>query len=146
MAIEPLRIASELRAWAGEYRWHHAATLTTRHANSVDVLLAEVARGFIRRLENKSRRYVAWFCVFEQTHAAQWHAHTLLAGTEDLSQESLRWAWKRGLSKTQRIYSAPGAIGYITKHVDSAIASGADIAFDFSAKLLTHEGSMVDRR
>lgn len=141
--LQPLRIASELRRWIAGYLWHHAVTLTTRCSNTVQRLLAELEKRFIRRLENKSQRAIAWFCVFERTHAGRWHAHALLAGTERLSVEVVCEQWKLGQRKAERIYAVDGAVGYITKNIDAMVAEGEGIPFELSSRLLAHDGRMV---
>lgn len=146
MSFEPFRIASALREFAGAYRWDHLVTLTSKKSNTTYALAKEFEQGFIRRLAGKCGRYVSWLCVFEPTHAAQWHAHAILAGTAGLPLDMIGWAWRWGRIRSDRIYSPAGAIGYITKHTDALTAAGAEIVFDLSARLVTHDGELIDRR
>lgn len=116
------RLTQAWRALLGSATWHHAITVTTRYAQALTSLAAEIEKGFVRRLARAAQGPVAWFCAYEMNVPGHPHAHILLGGTQSLSAEQCARAWKSGFSRVrvQRIEvltDADAAIRYTVKHI-----------------------------
>lgn len=110
------------RDWAEHlagFEWAHFATLTTRLPATPLQLRDEFERGYVRRLARMAQGPVPWFHVIERGAAGIAHVHVLLAGTEALRLDQLRWAWKLGMTDVERYDAGRGAAYYLTKSIPS---------------------------
>lgn len=122
------------RAWADHltrYQWSHFVTLTTRLTMTPDQLRREFVSGYVRRLARVAQGPVPWFYVVERG-AGMPHLHALLGGTEDLSLEEVRRAWRLGFTDAERYDAGRGAAYYLTKElVDQGLPGEALRADDY---------------
>ena len=118
------RLEKKLRAeirdeWAQYLRvhvWDHYVTLTFSVGHSYYGAKRAFER-WIRHLERKWRRGVAWFLATETGGNGRIHLHALLQGTETVSAFQLAGSWLHGRADANTYDDRRGAAPYITKAV-----------------------------
>ncbi|MGV3707375.1 MAG: rolling circle replication-associated protein [Gemmatimonas sp.] len=125
-----------VRAWGeylNRYQWNHWVTLTTEDNDSVEAIVREFHRGFIRRLERRAQRRVDWVYAAERSSAAQNHLHALVYGTSHLTVRNVQRAWDRGLTTVTRYSDRLGAAWYLMKQLGDV--SLDDTQYDLSQRM-----------
>ena len=110
------------------FGWSHFCTFTAPPA--VEARLVPSLSQTVRRLERVAQGPVRWFWVRERGSGGTPHLHVLLSGTDKVSCQRIRKAWKLGHSDVSPYDPSKGGVFYLTKDLFSE-----DSLWDVAPKL-----------